>query len=29
MSYVSEAVSEAIAGVIGDFNESKGIVEIL
>lgn len=28
MSYVSEEVSEAIAGVVGDFNERKGMVEI-
>lgn len=28
MSYVSKEVSEAIAGVIGDFNNRKGMIEI-
>ena len=28
MSYVSEEISEAISGVIGDFNARKGMVEI-
>lgn len=29
ISYVSEKVSETIAGVIGDFNERKGMIELL
>lgn len=28
MSYVSEEISEAIAGIIGDFNERKNMVEL-
>lgn len=28
MSYVSEEISEAIAGVIGDFNSRKGMIEL-
>ena len=28
MNYVSRGISEAIAGVIGDFNERKGLIEI-
>lgn len=28
MSYVSRFISEEIAGVIGDFNERKGLIEL-